>query len=68
MSASIEKSLCIGITKTRFDLWDDVRLKLKSGEIVEGTIEGFVGNSVIQLETESGWKEVNVSDIDDYVI
>ena len=68
MSATIKKSLYIGFTKTRFDLFDDIRLRLKTGEVVEGTIEGFEGCSVVQLETENGWKEINVADIDDYII
>ena len=67
MSASIEKSLYIGILKTRFDLFDDVKLRLKTGEIVEGTIEGFDGCSIVQLETEKGWREIHVDDIIDYV-
>lgn len=67
MSASIEKSLYIGILKTRFDLFDDIKIRLKSGEIVQGTIEGFEGNCIVQLETENGWKEIHVDDIDNYV-
>ena len=67
MAASIEKSLYIGILKTRFDLFDDVKLRLKTGEVVAGTIEGFEGCSVVQMETEEGWKENNVDDIDDYI-
>ena len=38
MAATIEKSLYIGILKTRFDVYDNVKLRLKSGEIVEGEI------------------------------
>ncbi len=30
MSASIEKSLYAGVTKTRFDLFDDVKLRSKT--------------------------------------
>lgn len=67
MNASIEKSLYIGILKTRFDLFDDVKLRLKTGEILEGTIEGFEGCSVVQLETEEGWREIQVGDIEDYI-
>ena len=63
MSASIEKSLYIGILKTRFDLFDDVKLRLRTGEVIEGTIEGFEGCSVVQLETENGWREIHVNDI-----
>ena len=29
-----------------------------SGEIVEGTIEGFEDCSVVQMETERGWREI----------
>lgn len=59
MGASIEKSLYIGELKTRFDLFDDVKLKLKTGEIVEGTIEGFEDCSVVQMETrEAGEKSM----------
>jgi small nuclear ribonucleoprotein (snRNP)-like protein len=64
MGASIEKSLYIGELKTRFDLFDDVKLKLKTGEIVEGTIEGFEDCSVVQMETERGWREIHVDDIE----
>lgn len=67
MSASIEKSLYAGVTKTRFDLFDDVKQRLKTGEVIEGTIEGFEGCRIVQLETESGWKEIDVSDIEDYI-
>lgn len=67
MSASIEKSLYIGILKTRFDLFDDVKLRLRTGEVIEGTIEGFEGCSVVQLETENGWREIHVNDIEDYI-
>lgn len=67
MAASIEKSLYIGILKTRFDLFDDVKLKLKTGEVIEGTIEGFSECSKVQMETVGGYKEIDVDDIDDYI-
>ena len=67
MSASIEKSLYIGILKTRFDLWDEVKLKLKSGEVVQGTIEGFEGNKIVQIDTGDGWREIHVDDIEGYI-
>lgn len=67
MSASIVKSLYVGILKTRFDLYDRVKLCLKTGEVVEGTIAGFCGYVIIQLETEDGWKKINIADIDDYI-
>ena len=37
------------------------------GEVIEGTIEGFEGCRMVQLETESGWKEIDVSDIEDCI-
>ncbi len=66
--ASIEQSLYIGIMKTRFDLFDFVKLRLKKGIMVEGTIEGFMGSSEVLLETETGLREISVNDIEDYVI
>lgn len=66
--ASIEKSLYIGIMKTKFDLFDFVKLRLKKGIMVEGTIEGFMGSSEVLLETETGLREISVNDIEDYVI
>ena len=35
-----------------------------SGEIVEGTIEGFEDCSVVQMETERGWREIHAADIE----
>lgn len=67
MSASIEKSLYIGMLKTRFDLFDDVKLKLKNGEIVAGEISGFEECSNVCLLTESGWRSINVDDIEGYI-
>lgn len=67
MGASIEKSLYIGITKTRFDLFDNVKLCLKTGEVVEGEIGGFEGCSIVHLETKDGWREIHVGDIEDYI-
>lgn len=67
MSASIEESLYIGILKTRFDLFDDVKLRLKSGEIVEGEIEGFCNGVIVQIRGKTYLREVHVSDIDDYI-
>lgn len=64
MGASIEKSLCVGILGTRFDLFDDVKLRLKTGEIVWGTIIGFEGCSAVQLEKEDGQRKINVEAID----
>lgn len=62
MSASIDKALYVGVTP--FGVADYVRLKMNSGEVVEGTIEGFIGNSKVQIEVENGWKEIDVTDIE----
>jgi len=67
MEASIEKSLYIGITKTRFDLFDDVKLKLSSGSIIEGCIVEIEDWGVV-IETAGGeQKGIHVNDIVDYV-
>lgn len=67
MAASIEKSLCIGITKTRFDLFDDVKLKLSTGSVIEGCIVTIEDWGVI-IETADGeTKGVFVNDIIDYM-
>ena len=66
MAASIDKSLCIGITKTRFDLFDDVKLRLSTGAVLKGCIVGIEEWGVV-IETETGeLKTVNINDIDDY--
>lgn len=64
MGASIEKSLCVGILGTRFDLFDDVKLRLKTGETAEGTIMGFEGCHAVQLETEEGLVKIDVDKIE----
>lgn len=64
MGASIEKSLCVGILKTRFDLFDDVKLRLKTGETAEGTITGFEGCHAVQLETEEDLVKIDVDKIE----
>lgn len=67
MNAKIERSLCIGITKTRFDLYDKVKLKLKNGEIVEGEIIGL-GDTIVYIQQEDGdicW--IFANDIDGYI-
>ena len=67
MSASLEISLCIGILQTRFDAFDDVKLKLKDGTIVEGTIEPFVSTEYFTLDTKEGRRLIYPEDIEDYV-
>lgn len=66
MSAMIERSLYVGITKSRFDLWDEVRIELKNEEIVKGTIIGFEEEDAILLEIENTREErrICVDDIE----
>ena len=68
MGASIEKSLYIGILKTRFDIYDDVKLKLKNCEIVEGTIVDFEEESFVWIDNRDGRKRIHVDEIKDYVV
>lgn len=67
MGATIEKSLYIGILKTRFDAYDDVKLKLKDGTEVYGTITEFIEERSVTLDTKEGYKDINVDDIEDYI-
>lgn len=67
MSASLETSLYIGITKTRFDLFDEVELKMKDGTTVQGTISGFDGTDRFYLETEQETLRIDPADIEDYI-
>lgn len=67
MSASIERSLYIGLLKTRFDLFDNVKLKLKNNKIVEGEIIDLDEN-VVTLENKRGnCYHVFVDDIENYI-
>lgn len=66
MGATIEKSLYIGICKTRFDLFDDVKLELKNGEILSGTIIE-IGDKHIILEAESSDYLITPDMIKDYL-
>ncbi len=66
MSATIEKSLCIGITKTRFDLFDYVKLQMVSGKVIEGKIIDF-GNNIVQISTSEGIRDIRVNDIEAYI-
>jgi hypothetical protein len=65
MRATIEKSLCIGITKTRFDIFDYVTLVLEDGKEVSGEIvdleDGFV-----TLQTDDLTVDINIKRIVDY--
>lgn len=67
MSATIERSLYIGILKTRFDLFDDVKLKLKNGQVLEGEIIDLDENTVTLEGIGGTCYPIFVDDIDDYV-
>ena len=67
MRATIERSLYIGILRTRFDIYDDVRLKLVDGEIIEGTIVDFEEESFVWIDNQDGSKRIHVDEIEDYV-
>ncbi len=66
MAASIEKSLYIGFLKTRFDLFDDIKLVLKGGDRVIGQIINIEDN-YIEIGTEDGDVTVYPDEIEDYV-
>ena len=63
MSATIEKSLYIGegIARSRFDLWDEVRITFTNGNVIEGVIVGFEGDDAICLDPIGSTGEVSVS-------
>jgi hypothetical protein len=67
MEASIEKILCIGVTKTRFDLFDDVKLMLSSGSVIEGCIVEIEDWGVVIETVDGEQKGIHVNDIVDYV-
>lgn len=67
MSACLETSLYIGVTKTRFDLFDEVKLKLKNGKVIKGTITEFESIDRFYLETEEGTYCINPDDIEGYI-
>jgi len=57
--------MAIGILKTRFDLFDDVKLILKNKSLVSGEITEMDDDYII-LETDDGPARIWVSDIEDY--
>lgn len=62
-NASIEKSLYVGILKSRFDLWDDVKITTKSGDVIEGTIIEFEGEHTVIISTSETSCDISVDDI-----
>ncbi len=67
MSATIERSLYIGILKTKFDLFDDVKLKLNNGKIISGQIVDIDENTVTLENVDGNHLDVFVDDIEDYI-
>jgi len=66
MRASIERSLYIGICKTRFDIFDNVKLKLNNGTGIEGIIEDLTSNTVT-LSHDDVVDIIYVNQIEDYI-
>lgn len=54
MSAKLEICLYVGILKTRFEEYDEVRITLKNGRVVEGTILPIKSISYFEVNTEKG--------------
>lgn len=65
MSATIERSLYIGILKSRFDIFDQINLILRNGDNVKGIITEIEDNYVV-IEAEEASKTIYVRDIEDY--
>lgn len=64
MSATIERSLYVGILKTRYDIFDDVTITLKNGQKLKGTIRNL-GDDNVYLSTDNGDYIININDIED---
>lgn len=67
MGATIERSLYIGILKTRFDLFDNIKLKLKNGQIIEGEIVDLDENTVTIQSVGGTYYPIYVDEIEDYI-
>lgn len=67
MGATIERSLYIGILKTRFDIFDDIKLRLKNGQIIEGEIIDLDENTVTIQIVGATCCPIYVDDIEDYI-
>lgn len=68
MSAIMELSLCIGTTKTRFDLFDDVKLKLSNGTEISGCIIKMEEWGIVIEQSNGEEIVINVRDIEDYIV
>ena len=67
MGAKLEIVLCIGILKTRFEDYDEIKLKLKNGTIIEGVILPMKSTKYLELNTEKGVQVIYPEDIEDYM-
>ena len=65
MSAELEICLYVGMLKTRFEVWDDVKITLKDGRKVEGTILPIESTRYFEVNTEKGVVPVYPEDIKD---
>ncbi len=64
MAATIERSLYVGILKSRYDIFDDVIITLDNGQALKGTILNLSEDEVY-LNTDRGDYIINVNTIDD---
>jgi sRNA-binding regulator protein Hfq len=64
MSVTIERSLYVGILKTRYDIFDDVTITLKNGQKLKGTIRDL-GEDEVYLSTDDKDYLINVYNIED---
>lgn len=67
MSAKLEICLYVGMLQTRFDTWDDVKITLKDGKTVEGTILPIESTRCFEVNTEKGVVLVYPEDIKDCI-
>ena len=67
MGATLEICLYVGFLKTRFEVWDEVKITLKDGRTVEGTILPMESTRNFEVNTEKGVVTVYPEDIKDCV-
>ena len=67
MSATLEICLYVGMLKSRFDTWDEVKITLSDGRTVEGTILPMESTRYLEVNTKTGVVPVYPEDIKDCV-
>ena len=67
MCAKLEICLYVGMLQTRFEVWDEVKITLKDGKIVEGTILPMESTRYFEVNTGKGVVLVYPGDIKDCV-